>query len=101
MSEILWASYHLSEDEKEMHEWVKNNTELILSFVNPQMFKEYYRRTSATVYENESFDDEMKEKLGMSRDQMYDVAKGVDERMASETYTEPDIVGQPVIITNG
>ena len=61
MSEIEWAAFHFIEDEKADQEDTTNRMNMLLSFINPEMFKAYHKATDAkNQIVNEDFERELK-----------------------------------------
>jgi hypothetical protein len=93
---LYWGAFHIGEDEKELHEKLEMHIDKLLAFINPQQFKEYFRRKESKEIVNETFDEEIKSRLGITKEQAYSYASQ-NEEMPAETV-EPDVFGEPIIV---
>lgn len=87
----------MAEDEKERHDLTKSYLDLVLSFINPKLFKDYSKISDPkNELINEDFDNEIRSKLGMSKDQLYNLADNTETYHVEEIPS--DIIGQPIVI---
>ena len=94
MREIEWAAFHINEDAKEDHEKIVSHRDMLMSFVNPAAFKAYHTKTNkGSQIENEAFADEIKDKLGLSLDQLNEISNETDQYAAEDI----DIIGEPTL----
>lgn len=93
--ELIWGTYHIAEDEKDEGERTKGFIDILLSFIDPKLFKAYYQKQNAKEFVNEDFEREVKDKLGYSKDELYRMA---DQAEKEDGNIKPDIFGEPIIL---
>ena len=65
--ELLWGSFHIAEDEREIKQHLQHLVEAVLSFINPEAYKKYKEKMNGQKdVTNDLFAEEVKRATGLS-----------------------------------